>query len=171
MRKLACIVAGAVALFGIGAAQAHEYHKGQLTIFHPWARPTAEDAKNGAVYLSIKNAGSEADKLISAESPVAEKTELHETLDENGVMKMRPVKDGVEIKPGSSQEFKPGGLHIMLLGLKKRLTEGEMVPLTLTLAKAGVINVDVKVEKTSPGTAEAMPMDMHGMKGMDHSMH
>jgi len=170
MTKLAIITAGALALFAANATQAHEYHSKDLTIFHPWARPAAE-GQNGAVYLTITNAGEEAEKFISAESPVAEKAELHETRDEGGVMKMRAVKDGAEIKPGSSLEFKPGGYHIMLLDLKKPLEAGAMVPLTITLAKAGAINVDVKVEKTAPGTAGAMPMDMHGMKGMDHSAH
>jgi copper(I)-binding protein len=171
MTRLTFIAAGAFALFAVSAAQSHSYRLGDLTINHPWARPTAEGAKNGAVYLSIKNGGKDADKIVSVESPVAGKTGIHETLDENGVMKMRPVQDGVEIKPGASQEFKPGGYHIMLFDLKKRLQEGETVPLTMTFAKAGSINVDVKVEKTAPDSAEAAPMEMHGMKGMDHSMH
>ena len=170
MTKLAIIAAGAFALFAANASQAHEYHSKDLTIFHPWARPAAE-GQNGAAYLTIKNDGKEADTFISAESPMAEKTQIHETRDENGIMKMRAVKDGVEIKPGSSLEFKPGGYHIMLMDLKKPLEAGAMVPLTITLAKAGAINVEIKVEKTAPGTAEAMPMDMHGMKGMDHSAH
>ncbi len=170
MTKLAFLVAGALALVGAGASQAQENHAKDLTIFHPWARPAAE-GRNGAVYLTIKNGGTDAETVLSAESPVAEKTELHETRDENGVMKMRAVKDGVEIKPGSSLEFKPGSYHIMLIDLKKPLEEGAMVPLKITLAKAGTITIDVKVEKTSPGAAEAMPMDMQGMKGMDHSAH
>ena len=85
-------------------------------------------------------------------------------------MKMRAVKDGIEIKPGSSLEFKPGGYHIMLLGLKKPLEEGATAPLTVTLAKAGAVSMEIKVEKTAPGTAEGRPMEMHG-KGMDHSAH
>jgi len=59
----------------------------------------------------------------------------------------------------------------MLFGLKKPLEAGAAVPLTITLAKAGPVNVDVKIEKTSPNSAETMPMDMHGMKGMDHAGH
>ncbi len=170
MTKLAFLAAGALALFGAGASQAHDYHTGDLTIFHPWARPAAE-GQNGAVYLSIRNGGKDAETFVSAESPDAQKAQIHETREENGVMKMRAVKEGVEIKPGSSLEFKPGGYHIMLIDLKKPLEEGAMVPLKITLAKAGTINVDVKVEKPAPDAAEAMPMDMHGMKGMDHSSH
>ena len=167
MTKLAFIVAGVLALFAAGASRAHEHHTGDLTIFHAWARPAAE-GRNGAVYLTIKNDGKEGETFVSAESPIAEKTELHETRDENGVMKMHAVKEGVEVKPGSSLEFKPGGYHIMLFDLKKPLEAGATFPLKITLAKAGAVSVDVKVEKTEPGSAEAMPMHMHGM---DHSAH
>jgi periplasmic copper chaperone A len=170
MTRLTIIAAAALALFAANHAQAQEYHSKDLTISNSWARPAAE-GQYSAIYLTIKNAGEDADTFISAESPVAEKTQVHETRIEDGVMKMRAVKDGIEIKPGSSLEFKPGGYHIMLLGLKKTLEEGAMAPLTITLAKAGAISMEVKVEKTAPGTAEAHPMDMHGMKGMDHSAH
>jgi copper(I)-binding protein len=170
MTKLTILAASMLALFAANAAHAHDYHVKDLTIFHPWARPAAE-GQTAAVYFTIKNDGKEGDKFLSAESPAAAKVELHETSEENGVMKMRAVKDGAEVKPGSSLQFKPGGYHLMLVDLKKPLEEGAMVPLTITLAKAGAINVDIKVEKTAPGTAEAMPMDMHGIKRMDHSGH
>ena len=170
MTKLAILAASVLALFAANAAHAHDYHIKDLTILHPWARPAAE-GQTGAVYLTIKNDGKEGDKFLSAESPAAAEVELHETSDENGVMKMRAVTDGAEVKPGSSLEFKPGSYHLMLFDLKKPLEEGAMVPLTITLEKAGAINVDIKVEKTAPGTAEAMPMHMHDMKGMDHSAH
>ncbi len=163
MTKLAIIAAGALALFAANATQAQEHHGKDLTILHPWARPAAE-GQSSAAYLTIKNGGADSEKFVSAESPVAKKTELHETRDENGVMKMRAVKDGVEIKPGSSLELKPGGYHIMLIDLKKPLEVGATVPITITLAKAGTLNLDVKVEKTAPGTAKAM-------QGMDHSGH
>jgi hypothetical protein len=169
MPKIASMAAGALALFAACAAHAHQYQKGDLTIFHPWARPTAESATLGAAYLSINNDGQEADRLVSAASPAAAKAELHETRDENGVMKMRAVEGGIEIKPGSSVELRPGGYHIMLFGLKKPLQENEMVPLTLTLEKAGPIEVKVKVEKNQPASATAAPMHDHDMK--DHSMH
>ncbi len=170
MTKLAILAASVLAVFAANAARAHDYHVKDLTIFHPWARPAAE-GQTGAVYLTIKNDGNVSEKFLSAESPAAAKVELHETRDENGVMKMRAVRAGAEVKPGSSLELKPGGYHLMLFDLKKPLEEGAVVPLTITLEKAGAITVDVKVEKTAPGTVEAMPMDMHGMHGMDHSSH
>ncbi len=162
MRKFTSLAAAAsvLAFFSFSAAQAQEFRQGDLTIANPWARPTAECQKNGAAYLSIKNGGSEADKLVSAESPAADTTHLHETVNENGVMKMLAVKGGIEVRPDSTFEFKPGGYHIMLIGLKKRLVEGQTVPLTLTFARAGAVNVEVKVEKTPA------PMGK-----MDHPMH
>jgi periplasmic copper chaperone A len=171
MQKLSLAAAGALALFAVSAAAAHDYRKGDLTIGHPWARPTPEGATVGAAYLSIGNGGKEADRLVSAASPAAEKTELHQTSDEGGVMKMRPVEGGIEIEPGATKELKPGGYHVMLIGLKKRLQEGETIPLTLTLAKAGSIDVEVKVEKTTPASATSAPMHDHDMKGMDRSAH
>jgi periplasmic copper chaperone A len=171
MPRLAFIAIGALALLAACPAGAHEYRKGDLTIVHPWARPTADGASMGAAYLSIKNAGAAPDKLVSAASPVAEKVELHESREENGVMTMRPVEGGIEIAPGASQELKPGGYHIMLIGLKKRLQEDQTIPLTLTLANAGPIDVEAKVEKRAPAGATAAPMRAPDMKGMDHSMH
>ncbi len=171
MTKLAILAAGALSLLAIGAVSAHEYEKGDLLIGHPWARPTAEGAKLGAAYLSIENKGKDADKFVSAESPVAEKAELHESREVDGVMTMRPVEGGIEIEPGSKVELKPGGYHIMLFGLKKQLREGEMVPLTVMLAKAGAIDVEIKVEKTGAASAQATPAHDHDMSHMDHMKH
>jgi periplasmic copper chaperone A len=151
MTKLTVFAVAALALCGFAAAQAQEFRQGDLTIFHPWTRPTAESQKNGAAYFSIKNSGSEADKLVSAESPAAEKTELHEMVNEGGVMKMLPLPGGIEIQPGPAVEFKPGGYHVMLIGLKQRLAEGQTIPLTLTFAKAGSVAIEAKVEKSSSG--------------------
>jgi len=171
MTKLVVLAAGALSLLAAGAVSAHEYKTGDLLIGHPWARPTAEGAKLGAAYLSIENKGKEADKLVSAESPAAEKSELHETREVNGVMTMRPVEGGIEVKSGAVIELKPGGYHIMLVGLKKQLREGESVPLTVTLAKAGPVNVEIKVEKTGPASAQATPARDHDMSHMNHKEH
>lgn len=145
--------AGVLMLFSVNLAQAHEYQDGNLTIGHPWVRPTAEGQDNGAVYLSIMDDGKGADKLVSAESPVAAKTELHETVEQGGVAKMVPVK-GIEVNPGSVVELHPGGYHVMLIGLKHRLEEGQMVPLTLNFENGGKVKVEAKVEKTSSEASE-----------------
>ncbi len=160
IRALACL-----ALFAAGAAQAHDYSQGMITIDHPWARPTPGQSKVGAAYLLLQNSGAETDTLLSAESPVSEKTQIHETLREGDIMKMREVRGGVAVPPGTAVAFKPGGNHIMLLGLKQKLEEGQHIPLTLTFAKAGVVAVEVAVEKAPSEKPEGGMA--HG-SSMDH---
>ena len=152
-----------VSLCAAGAAYAADYEVGTIAIDHPWARPTAEGTKAGAAYLSLTNKGTALDKLVSASSPVAGKTQIHQTTDEGGVMKMHEVA-GIELAPGATVALKPGGYHIMLLGLKQTLDEGRHIPLTLTFTKGGSIDVEVDVER-KPSEHGA------GMTGMDHDMH
>ena len=89
--------------------------------------------------------------LVSASSPVAGVVEVHEMVTQDGVMKMRAMP-GLPLAPGKVTELKPGGYHIMLIGLKAPLVEGKLVPLTLTFAKAGAVKVELKVE--AAGAAE-----------------
>lgn len=147
-----------------GAAYAENYKLGNIVIAHPWARPAAQGTKTSAAYLSLENKGAESDKLVSAASPVAGKTQIHQTTDEGGVMKMQEVAGGIELAPGATVALKPGGYHIMLLDLKQKLDEGRHILLTLTFAKAGSIDLEVDVEKKSGEQG-------HGMTGMDHNMH
>ena len=140
--------AAAALLFVAFAAQAHEYKAGDLTIEHPWARPTAGSMMMGAAYLTLKNAGKEADTLKSVSSPDAEMVEIHENIhDEGGVMRMRPVEGGLAIPAGGTVAFEPGGYHLMLIGLKHNLEDGQTMPLKLSFAHAGDVDVEVKVEK------------------------
>lgn len=127
-------------------APAHDFTAGSLKIQHPWARATAASARNGGVYLAIDNGGAAADRLISVSTPAADRAETHVTLSEDGVMKMRQVT-AIDLAPGTRTELKPGGLHIMLLGLKGQLKHGEKFPLTLTFEKAGTIEVVVVIDK------------------------
>ncbi|NTV63658.1 MAG: copper chaperone PCu(A)C [Oscillochloris sp.] len=99
-----------------------------------------------AAYLVINNSASSADFLIKAESDVADNVELHTMTMENGVMKMSPVEK-IEIPAGGSQELKPRGFHVMLIGLRHDLKEGEVVKLTLTFQNAGTIEVEAPVRK------------------------
>ncbi|HLN23034.1 MAG TPA: copper chaperone PCu(A)C [Patescibacteria group bacterium] len=126
-------------------AIAHDYKAGDVVIGHPWTRATTGSGQNGAAYLTLVNNGKEADRLIKASTPAAQKAELHTHLVEDGVMKMRPV-EGIDIEPGAPLELKPGGLHVMLLGLKEPLKDGGKIPLTLTFQKAGDVTVEVQVE-------------------------
>jgi len=148
-----------VAIALAAPAAAHEYKLGDLTIDHPWARASAGNAKTGAAYLAVVNDGTEADRLVAANSPVG-RAELHTHLSEDGIMKMRPV-DAVDLPAGERVVLEPGGLHVMLMDLAKPLMEGESFPLTLTFEKAGPIDVEVKVEGVAGMQEDHGDHDMH----------
>ncbi len=141
MRRLTMFAA---ALAFAGAAFAVDL--GPLHISHPSAGPTAPGQPNGAAYLTIENAGPNADRLIALQTPAAAAAELHAMSDEGGVMTMRK-QGAVEIAPGATLALQQGGLHIMLIGLTSPLTAGETVPLTLTFEKAGPVTIDLVIEK------------------------
>lgn len=125
------------------AADAHEFKLGALTIVDPSSRPTA--GKTGAVYMTIENAGGEADRLVSVATIIAAKAELHTVTLENNIMLMRPV-EGIDVPAGGKAVLRTGGFHVMLIGVKK-LVEGDKFPLTLTFAKAGKVEVEAIVGK------------------------
>lgn len=130
---------------------AHDYKAGALHIDHPWARPTPGGVNNGAAYFSIRNGGGKPDVLIAAKAAISEKAELHRHIDDHGIMRMRAVEDGIAIAPEATVTLQPGGLHVMLFGLKRPLAEGDEFPLSLTFRDAGEVTVLVKVEKTPAG--------------------
>lgn len=158
MKQLFSALTFATALLVSSLAAAHEYKVGTLTIEHPWAR--ASVAANGAAYMTISNSGTEADELLAAASPVADKVELHTHIMEGEVMKMRPVK-AIEVNVGEPAVLKPGGLHIMLIGLKAPLKEGEKFPMTLTFKNAGTVDVEVAVQSVGANTPNEAPMGAH----------
>jgi copper(I)-binding protein len=124
----------------------------QLEISNAWARATPGKAETGAAYMTIRSPT--PDRLLSASSPVAKKAELH-TMEMAGmVMKMRPLA-ALDIPAGQPVSLKPGGEHVMLLGLNVPLREGQSFSLTLTFEKAGTREVTVAVEK--PGATGPAP--------------
>ena len=158
-RRPACALALGFALFGLSPlsaplpAFAHGFKVGAIEVEHPWSRATPPGAKTGAGYFVMVNSGSEPDRLVSASSPAAEKTEIHEMSIQNGVMNMRKIENGLAIPAKGSAALSPGGYHLMLMGLKAPFKEGQMIPLTLTFEKAGAIDVELQVDKmgaTSP---------------------
>ena len=154
-------------------ARADEVKAGDLVISQAWSRATPKGAKTGGGYLTIENKGSAPDRLIGGSADVAGSVQVHEMSMDNGVMKMRPVQGGLEIKPGATVELKPQGLHIMFVGLKKPLKQGDHLKVTLEFEKAGKVDVDCKVEgmgATRPGaTGGSGAMgNMGGMGKMSH---
>lgn len=145
-----------VALVGAAlAAQAHEYKLGAIAIDHPYARATAPGQPTGGGFLKLENKG-DADRLLSASAGVSNSVELHTMKMEGDVMRMRQV-DAIELPAGKTVELKPGGYHIMFMGLKAPLKAGDSFPVKLKFEKAGEVTVDVKIE--APGK-EGMPKDM-----------
>jgi copper(I)-binding protein len=133
------------------AAFAHSYELGSLKIGHPWARATV--AANGGAFLSVDNTGATADRLLRASTEVATTVQLHTHIKDGEIMRMREVAS-VDLPAGRKIVFEPGGYHIMLLGLKKKLVEGERFALTLEFEKAGKITVDIAIDKPGAGGAE-----------------
>ena len=127
------------------AALAHDYKLGALEISQPWARATASTAPTGGGYLTITNTGKTPDRLISASSPAADKVQVHEMKMDGNIMRMRQVDHGLEIPPGATVKLAPGGLHLMMMGLKGPLKQGAHVPVTLTFEKAGHIDIELAV--------------------------
>jgi copper(I)-binding protein len=153
-------IALAIALMAVVLApRAAPAQSATIAVQQAFARATPAGAKNGAVYMTIVNHGASEDRLVAASTPVAGRAELHRTIDEGGVMKMRPV-DAIPIPPAGGQAvLKPGGLHLMLLGLTAPLKLGQAFPLTLVFAKAGQLTVTVMVEKPGAmGTMSGMSM-------------
>ena len=139
--------------------------KSSIEVTDAWARAMPKGAKTGAAYITVVNKGATDDKLVGASAPLAAEAQLHTTINDNGVMKMRPVS-AIDVKPGATVTLKPGGLHLMLMGVKEPLAEGQSFPLTLTFAKAGKIETTVQVKKV--GAMSGMDMGHMEMKGMSN---
>ena len=133
-------------------ANAHQYKSGELDIAHPWSQELPPNAPTVAAYFVIHNAGSSADRLLSVDTPIADKAELHEHVMQGDLMKMQPVPS-VDVPAGATVTFAPMAYHVMLVGLKDRslLQDGKRFPMTLHFEKAGAVPVEVNVQKQAPG--------------------
>lgn len=155
----AALAALALSLFAHLPALAHGYSVGDLRIGHPWTRATPPAAQVAGGYLTIENTGSQPDRLLSATFAGSGSAEVHEMTMDGGVMKMRELPQGIEIRPGQKVELKPGGFHLMFMSLKAGLKEGESIKGVLVFERAGRVDVEFKVES------------MGARGGHDHSGH
>ncbi|HJU21741.1 MAG TPA: copper chaperone PCu(A)C [Casimicrobiaceae bacterium] len=137
--SLTVVVAVALSI-GDGAAQTRDYALHDLRIEHPYAIATPPGARTGGAYFTIHNGGASADRLVHVASPVAKSAEVHSMTMDGNVMRMRAVP-ALDIPAGASVALRPGGYHVMLMGLAHPLIRGASVPLTLTFEKAGTIDV------------------------------
>ncbi|MGH6725986.1 MAG: copper chaperone PCu(A)C [Pseudolabrys sp.] len=164
MIRNALIVAAVFAAWAAVPAQAKDVTVGSLKLSAPWARATPKGASVGGGYLTITNAGTTPDRLVGGTSAIAQEVQVHQMTMDNGVMKMRPVTGGLEIKPGQTVTLKPGGYHIMFMKLTRQLKQGEHFKVTLDFAKAGKVDVDFTTEGIAAQSGGGH--DMHNMGGM-----
>ena len=133
-------------------AHAQAFKAGAITVEHPYARATVAGQPAGGGFMKLVNGGA-ADRLVSASAGVSKSVELHVMKMEGDVMQMRQV-DAIELQAGKTVELKPGGYHVMFIGLKAPLKAGDSFPMTLKFEKAGEVTVEMKVE--APGAMDGM---------------
>lgn len=169
------ILAFAAALLLAVPALAHEVTVGDLQIIHPNIPQPAASAKAAGGFMAIVNNGTEPDRLIGVESDIAMKSEVHESkVDANGVGTMEHV-DAVEIPPGQTVNLEHGSYHVMFMGLKGTLTEGEMHKAVLIFERAGRVEIEFQIDppmgKGGMDHSKMDHSDMHGAEGhAGHSM-
>lgn len=160
---VAAILAGAIAT---NTANARDFTAGALTIATPTIFETAPTAMSGGGYMEITNTGDEADKLIEVRADFPQ-VMIHTTVEEDGVAKMMHI-EGLDLPAGETVTLKPGGLHIMFMGLDGNPMEvGEEIPATLVFEKAGEVEVVFDVLSRSAPSNE----DSNSGEHMDHSNH
>jgi periplasmic copper chaperone A len=146
---------------GAAPALAQEFKAGDVVIEKPWARATPKGAEVGSGYLTIQNKGATPDRLTGGSADFAV-VEVHQMTTENGVSKMREIKDGLIIPAHGSVGLSPGGYHLMFTHLTRPLTKGESVKATLNFEHAGPVEVEFSVM----GIGAAGTGGMKGMGGM-----
>ena len=132
---LAAGCALALVQFAASAAQAADYNVGSIQITAPWARATPKGASSGAAYMTITNKGTTPDRVTCVSSDASAQCQIHSMTMDDGVMKMRPVEGGLEIKPGETVTLKPASFHVMLVDLKHPLEQGQTIKATLSSTK------------------------------------
>lgn len=122
---------------------------GSLAMHDAWARETVAGVPTSAGYGRIENRTSQTVRLVGAETPVAGRIEFHNVITENGVMRMRPLTEGLEVPAGGSVELRPGSYHMMLLELRSPLRSGETLPVTLRFDRGEPLRVAFTVHAAS----------------------
>jgi periplasmic copper chaperone A len=146
---LSLVLAGGLA--ASFASFAADYKLGAIEIGQPWSRATPPTAPAAGGFLTLGNKGDAPDRLIAVESSAAGKVEIHEMKMDGNIMRMREVEGGLVLPPGQTVELKPGGYHLMFMGLKEPFVKDRRVPATLVFEKAGRIDVEFEVAPLGAG--------------------
>ena len=150
-RRTNMIAALIVAACGMGLLAPSASANGSIVISGAEAKATMPGARVAAAYMQLTNTGKAPVTLTAAASPVCETVELHTMSMDGGIMRMRQITGGVTISPGSTIAFTPGGMHLMLMGLKQQLTPAAAVPITLTFAGAPAQTLQFPVKPMGDG--------------------
>ncbi len=169
--SLMLAAATAVVLAMPGAAVAADVKVGDLVISKAWTRVTPPGAKVAGGFLTITNTGKSADRLVGGSAEIAGRIEVHEMSMDGGVMKMRELAKGLEIKPGETVELKPGSYHVMFMDLKASPVEGKSVAGTLKFENAGEAAIAYEVAPLGAKTSGGMDHGQMDHGKMDHSGH
>jgi copper(I)-binding protein len=168
MRCTATVLAALMTLC-VTPALAQSFKAGAIEVDQPWVRATPKGADSTAGYFRIVNSGPTADRLMGGSTALASSVQIHEMSMTDGVMKMRPLPNGLEIKPGETIELKPSSYHAMFVGLKQPLKQGDHIKGTLTFEKAGALEVEYSVESIGAQQPKSSGMEHMPMSpGMDH---
>jgi copper(I)-binding protein len=144
--KSTSLVFGVLLTLCATQAFAQSFKIGSIEVDRPWMRATPKGADSAAGYFRVTNSGTTADRLTGGSSALASSVQFHEMSMTGGVMKMRALPNGLEIKPGETIELKPNSFHAMFVGLKQPLKQGDHVKGTLMFEKAGPLEVEYSVE-------------------------
>jgi hypothetical protein len=142
---ITAIAAAAALVTATVSSLAEDYTLGSLVIENPQARATPPGAPVSGGYMISHNNGTEADRLIGGAADFAGMVQIHEMAMQGDVMKMRELKDGLEIPAGGEVTLKPGGYHVMFMMMKQPLEAGTKQKVKLTFQKAGNIDIDFNV--------------------------
>lgn len=156
-KSFACVAAAIALSAGFGPGALAQAPAQNLSVSDPYVRAPAPNATVTGAFMLIKNGGKDERKLVRAESAAAKVTELHNHVNEGGVMKMRPVGD-IAVRAGGEAVLKPGSFHVMLIDLRQPLKEGDVVPITLGFDDGSSLKVEAPVKKlptTMPAPAGA----------------
>ncbi|MCW8158162.1 copper chaperone PCu(A)C [Stutzerimonas stutzeri] len=160
---LRLLAAGAITALCMPAIAQEHHHDHQapveavateLAISQAWSRAMPPSAPTGAVYFVLENRGDQPQRLVGAQTPRAGKTELHTHVHQGDMMKMQQI-ESVDVPASGKVEFKPGGNHVMLFGLKQPLVAGESFPLTLQFESGAEVTTEVSIEVDAPAASGA----------------
>ena len=155
LRRTSLTIA-ALACLAATASVAHGYKTGSLSIKHPWSRETSAGQSVGGGFMVVTNTSAKPDKLLSATTTIAKEVQLHTMSMDGGIMRMRQVSGGIDVPAKGTLELKPGGYHLMFMGLKRPLKKDERFPVTLKFQNAGTLKVLFAVQTVgSTGPIEA----------------